>query len=387
VTGTHAEPPRRPAPVAQRVAHWLERRLVPLVVGVAALGVAFPTGGRYLTGVHGIPVTLAVLVATTGVALTIGQLRQSRTATVRMLGARMRWLRARPVRRRAGEGTTSRTRSLAGSRLVVAVRRLGQHRWTGTCRQGRVSRSRWSDMAAGLVAGVLVFASLPPRGWWWAAVIGLGVLSAVLAQASPRRRLLTGASTGLGWFGPGLAWVNGFSPPGYGLLVAVQVAMLAAACLLAARHWWLLPTALVVFTAARDRFPLGGFPLAGLELGQVGGPLAAVSPLLGPLGVVAVTALAAAGAAQALRRRRPAPLLAVVLAVGLAAAGWLLPVAPTGPTLRVAVVQGGGPRGIPAVRADAAQCWPANCSRLRCCSRARSTWWCGRRTWSASTVH
>jgi len=86
VTGTHAEPPRRSAPVAQRVAHWLERRLVPLVVGAAALGVAFPTGGRYLTGVHGIPVTLAVLVATTGIALTTGQLRASRTATARLLG-------------------------------------------------------------------------------------------------------------------------------------------------------------------------------------------------------------------------------------------------------------------------------------------------------------
>jgi len=68
------------------VAHWLERRLVPLVVGAAALGVAFPTGGRYLTGVHGIPVTLAVLVATTGIALTTGQLRASRTATARLLG-------------------------------------------------------------------------------------------------------------------------------------------------------------------------------------------------------------------------------------------------------------------------------------------------------------
>jgi predicted Na+-dependent transporter len=86
VTGTHAEPPRRSAPVAQRVAHWLERRLVPLVVGAAALGVAFPTGGRYLTGVHGIPVTLAVLATTTGIALTIGQLRASRTATARLLG-------------------------------------------------------------------------------------------------------------------------------------------------------------------------------------------------------------------------------------------------------------------------------------------------------------
>ncbi len=85
MTGAHAGPPRS-APVMQRVAHWLKRRLVPLVVGVAALGVAFPTGGRYVTGVHGIPVTIAVLVATTGVALTTGQLRASRTATARLLG-------------------------------------------------------------------------------------------------------------------------------------------------------------------------------------------------------------------------------------------------------------------------------------------------------------
>ena len=231
---------------------------------------------------------------------------------------------------------------------------VNPHAESRASRRVRVSRGCWLSMVGALVAGVLVFASLPPRGWWWAALVGLGVLGAVLAQASPRRRLLIGAAAGVGWFGPGLAWVTGFSPAGYVALVAVQVVMFAAACLLFGHRWWLLPAVLVVFTAARDRFPLGGFPLAGLELGQANGPLAVVSPLLGPLGVVAVTALLATGATQALRQQRAAPLLAVLLAAGLTGAGWLLAVSPTGPSLRVAVVQGGGPRGIPAVRADTA---------------------------------
>jgi len=129
----------------------------------------------------------------------------------------------------------------------------------------RVSRGCWLSVVGGLVAGVLVFASLPPRGWWWAALVGLGVLGAALVHASPRRRLLIGAAAGVGWFGPGLAWVTGFSPPGYVALVAVQVALFAAACLLFGHRWWLLPVVLVVFTAARDRFPLGVSRSPGLS--------------------------------------------------------------------------------------------------------------------------
>jgi hypothetical protein len=47
--------------------------------------VAFPAPGRHLTNAHGIPVTLGILVATTGVAITTGQARQARTAADRLI--------------------------------------------------------------------------------------------------------------------------------------------------------------------------------------------------------------------------------------------------------------------------------------------------------------
>jgi ACR3 family arsenite efflux pump ArsB len=70
---------------AQRAEQWLGRRLVPLVLAVAALGVAFPAPGRHLTNARGIPVTLGVLVATTGISITTGQVRQARTAASRLV--------------------------------------------------------------------------------------------------------------------------------------------------------------------------------------------------------------------------------------------------------------------------------------------------------------
>lgn len=78
-------PSGRAAALAQRLEQALSRRLVPLVVSVAVLGVAFPAPGRYATAAQGISVALAVLVATTGLSLTTGQLRQARTATGRLL--------------------------------------------------------------------------------------------------------------------------------------------------------------------------------------------------------------------------------------------------------------------------------------------------------------
>lgn len=71
--------------LAQRAEQWLGRGLVPLVLVAAALGVAFPAPGRYLTHAHGIPVTLGVLVATTGISITTGQVRQARTAAGRLV--------------------------------------------------------------------------------------------------------------------------------------------------------------------------------------------------------------------------------------------------------------------------------------------------------------
>jgi ACR3 family arsenite efflux pump ArsB len=71
--------------VPARAEQWLGRWLVPLVLIAAGLGVAFPAPGRYLTNAHGIPVTLGILVATTGIAITTGQARQARTAAGRLI--------------------------------------------------------------------------------------------------------------------------------------------------------------------------------------------------------------------------------------------------------------------------------------------------------------
>ncbi len=84
--GTEGQRQRRTARgLPGQVARWLEQWLVPLVLVVAAFGVAFPIPGRLLAGADGIPVALAVLVASTGVSITLGQLRQARDATGRLI--------------------------------------------------------------------------------------------------------------------------------------------------------------------------------------------------------------------------------------------------------------------------------------------------------------
>jgi len=83
--GTKGQRPRCSVPVLPRqTERWLERRLVPLVLVVAVFGVAFPNPGRRLASADGIPVALALLVASTGVSITLGQLRQARAATGRL---------------------------------------------------------------------------------------------------------------------------------------------------------------------------------------------------------------------------------------------------------------------------------------------------------------
>jgi apolipoprotein N-acyltransferase len=202
------------------------------------------------------------------------------------------------------------------------------------------------------MAGAALFASLPPRGWWWAGVAGMAVLASTLRGQPWRVRSGLGYLAGLGWFVPALWWVAGFSLPGYVLLVIVQAAFVALASLLTWRgRVALMPAALVVAEWTRSGWPFGGFPLAGPNLGQVDAPYVGVTTLAGPLGLMVVTALAGMALAELARRQvRRAGLVAVVVAV-LAATG----AAAVGTThaasadQRVAVVQGGGPRGIPAV--------------------------------------
>ncbi len=248
------------------------------------------------------------------------------------------------------------------------------------------------------MAGLLVALSLPPFGWWPLAWVGLGLLAAALPGRNWRGRLLVGATFGLADYLPGLYWVHEFSIPGYIAVVIVSALYAVAAVgLTPSRNMRYVAVALpCLFTMsdwARDRFPLGGLPLGGLSLGQAAGPLRPTLRLGGSLALTGVTVLAGVSLASvALWSRRvwaarrsdagaasePAGIatarsrsrlraagrdhrMAAIGAAGIVALTIAVPVAgelsPSGaggrlPPLRVALVQGGGPRGTRAIHTD-----------------------------------
>ena len=231
--------------------------------------------------------------------------------------------------------------------------------------------TRAAPAVAAAAAGVLVALSVPPFGWWLLGWAGFAAVAGLLPGRAWRGRLLVGAAFGLGDYLPGLWWVHEFSVVGYVAVVVVSTLYVMAALLLcpSRRYWWVaaaFPCLSLLSDYARDHFPLGGLPLAGTALGQATGPLVPVVRLGGSVLLTGETALAgvvlAGFARAALRRlgarRRPPRgeahrwlVPAAVIAVALPLAGWLSPSGAGGrlPATRVALVQGGGPRGTRAI--------------------------------------
>ena len=245
-------------------------------------------------------------------------------------------------------------------------------------------------LATSALGGLLLALSLPPwpgsTGSWPLGVVGAAVVFAAVDGRRLRARLGAGMAAGLGLYLPGLWWMRDFNVPGFVVVVVLESAILAGALALVPSserrgagpggRVAAFPAALVVAEAARGAWPFGGLPLAGIELGQVAGPLAPAARLGGRLLIVALVGLAGAALASvvvsavraAQHRRRPdqpvgggggggewwrgdvgagtAALAAVVLtAIG----GVMAPGGRADGTVMVAAVQGGGPRGLRAV--------------------------------------
>ena len=212
-----------------------------------------------------------------------------------------------------------------------------------------------------LAAGVLLALSLPPWGWWPLGIAGAGLLYWRLAAQPLWRRLWCGWLAGLGCYVVGLAWARTFNWYGALALIVVEALFVAAAAVLTPPdHGRALAFvgACTLTEAVRVTWPFGGLPLGGVFLGQAGGPLLQLARLGGPLlvtagvwagGVAAATAVAWVRATLRMQRRPALGGAAAVVAglVLLAVAG---AVAPDGGspvrTLRVALVQGGGVRGL-----------------------------------------
>jgi apolipoprotein N-acyltransferase len=214
-----------------------------------------------------------------------------------------------------------------------------------------------------VAAGAAWALAAPPRGWWPLLPVGVAALTLALHGRRLRARLLLGLVTGLVLYSSTLVWLTGFAVPGYIGVALLEAAMLAVAVALVptartgrwSGGWWALPAGLVLLDAAQSRFPFDGFPLPALVLSQLDGPFGLAAPLGGSLLVTALAATAGVGLAALFvtrGRRRPIAVgIAAVVAGAPLIAGAAVTTTPS-ETIDVAVVQGGGPRGLRAVHTN-----------------------------------
>ena len=216
-------------------------------------------------------------------------------------------------------------------------------------------------MGTALAGGLLLAASLPPwpaaSGAWPLGVLGAAALFAAGSGQGPGGRLACGAAAGLGLYLPGLWWMRDFSVPGYLVATLLEAAILAGGLALvpAAPGWRravVFPAALAAAEGVRGRWPFGGLPISGIDLGQVGGPLAGAARLGGRLLLVGLVGAGGVVLVMVVRRRWGAALAGAVMVAAVAGAGAVAPDGRSDGRLSVAAVQGGGPRGVRAVLRD-----------------------------------
>lgn len=230
---------------------------------------------------------------------------------------------------------------------------------------GTTTWGRWQVAArslAAVVAGLLIFASFPPRTCWYLAPLGIALLTLVLrAPGRLRSGFGYGLLAGLGFFLPLLPWTGIYVGPVPWLALstacAVYVGLFGGLARLVAGLpgwpvWVAAQWSLTEF--ARASFPFGGFPWGRLAFGQADGwylPVASVAGAPGTSFAVALTGTVLAALLLAARRRRwwtvgvGVVAMLAVLAGGSALLRATLPASQAGDrTVSVAAIQGGVPR-------------------------------------------
>jgi apolipoprotein N-acyltransferase len=236
------------------------------------------------------------------------------------------------------------------------------------------------------VAGVLLALSLPPWGWWPLGLAGAGILYWRLAGLGLRTRVWSGWLAGLGCYAIGLFWARAFNWYGAVVLILVEALFFAAAAALTPPvrgRALAFVAACTLAEALRMTWPFGGLPLGGVFLGQAGGPLVQLARLGGPLLITAgVWAAGAAGAtivswlwARRAGTGAPSVVGGVAIALGLVAltvAGAVVPDggSPVG-TVRVALIQGGGQRGLSKEQVSPTTVYDAQLSAMYAVALAR----------------
>jgi apolipoprotein N-acyltransferase len=202
-------------------------------------------------------------------------------------------------------------------------------------------KTRLRSLAPLAITGLLLAAAAPPWSMWPLAIIGLALWVHLIRDSSVRQRVTSSWVIAFVMFLVTLRWMTQFNIAGVVVLAALQALILAAPMAMVTKHRRLLafPAALFLAELVRIHWPLGGFPMGGLSLGQAEGPLLQTAAIIGEPGIVFLLALLAAAIATA---RKRALVLASTLAVTFA--GHHVTSSTTG-TMNIAAVQGGGTQG------------------------------------------
>ena len=196
---------------------------------------------------------------------------------------------------------------------------------------------------------------MPPWGFWPLAIGGVAALDRLLAGQPAARRLRRGWLVTAAWLCGATVWMWDFSPAGYLAANLIYSLLYGAGCALTPPERGRRPALvgwLVLVGFLRWRWPFGGVPLATLAHSQADAPLAPTARLAGSLTLVALVAIAGVAlSALAERRWRSALAGASIIALALALAAEAPRGTDTG-TLKVALVQGGGPQRTRATGTD-----------------------------------
>ena len=233
--------------------------------------------------------------------------------------------------------------------------RPGQGRPSAASRRIESLPAGWGIAAGCAAGGALICFSMPPWGFWPLAIGGVAVLDRLLAGRPAARRFRRGWLFAAVWLCAATIWMWDFSPAGYLVANLIFSLFYGAGCALTPPGRGRRPALvgwLVLLGYLRWRWPFGGVPLATLAHSQADAPLAATARLGGPLAVVALVAIAGVTLSLLAERRwrgalAGASLMALALALSVDAPRG----ADTG-TIKVALVQGGGPQRTRATGTD-----------------------------------
>lgn len=220
------------------------------------------------------------------------------------------------------------------------------------------------DSIIAAVAGLALYASFPPLGWWWLSVPALALYISRIDEARAPHALTVTFVFGMSFWVPLIDWIPlavGTTPPWFVLAFVQTLFLMGWALFVRWTQLWAWARGPVIHAlfyaltwagvdAARSRWPWSGFPWGSVALPQVDSPLGHLAPYGGTTLITAVVVFLAVLVRRACAARDAAvvrehwfsrPALALIVA-----AAFVAPLAVTLPNqaengmLRVGVVQG-----------------------------------------------